>query len=114
MSSEALIRQMLAAREFSVDLGGGRSVKMRRPAAARLARGGDGLDLIVEHSVDWSGFDEAFLLGAGVGGDDKPKFDRALWRVVLEDRTDFILAVTDALKAAIDASDEARGEAAKN
>lgn len=97
MTPEALVKAMLARREFWVDLGDGKRVKLRRPAemdvAGMLVKDDDGkvtgiaasLAEVTRFAVDWEGFTEADLIGPA-GASDAVPFDAALWGAAVADR----------------------------
>lgn len=117
MSPDALIKAMLSQREFWVPLGGGRRVRMRRPAemdvADMLVKGPDGkvtgisahLPEVTRFAVDWEGFTEADLIGPAGAADPVP-FDGALWGVVVADRADWCVVCAKALVDAVVAHEQ--------
>lgn len=116
-----LIAQILAARESWVDLGGGKAVRIRRPAEAQFAalvRVEAGKRQLRVELADvqrcvtgWRGFTEADLLGPTVGNADALEFDAGVWAEVVADRVDWLGTVGQALLNAI-ASHAERAQAA--
>ena len=90
MDVSDLLARMQAQREFWVDLPGGKRLQLRRPHKVDMPKltGGVQLDHVVDASVGWSGFTEADLLGAGIGGSDEQPFHTELWRAYAADNID--------------------------
>lgn len=117
MTPEDLIAKRLAQQEFWVDMGDKRRVRMRRPFETqmhRLRHELTSVDFLVEHSVGWEGFDEAFILGPSIGSATAVPFSADLWRVVMSDSADARGKCVDAIAAAVNAHLEKKAAAAKN
>lgn len=117
MDALALIKRLLAQREFKVELGDGLAVTVRRPAEAELGpylRGAREPDTHLRCVVDWHGFSEAVLLGASIGSSDPLPFDAEVWLHAARDRTDWIAAIAEELGKSIDAHGRQREATAKN
>ena len=86
------IAAVLAQREAWVDLGGGKRVRVRRPAEMQMAqlRGGFRPEHAASFVNDWSGFTAA---DCGSEGDAAVLFDAALWGVLVEDNAQWFEAV---------------------
>lgn len=95
MTPDILIKKILAQREFWCDLGGGKRIKLRRPAEAEvisLLKRVDGkvvgitveLSEVRRFAVDWDGFTEADLIPSGAS--DAVPFDVDLFGVVIADQ----------------------------
>jgi hypothetical protein len=112
MTPEALIKTLLAQREFWVELAEGKRVKLRRPAEmdvvkllARDAAGnvtGININLaeVQRFAVAWEGFTEADLIGPA-GAADAVAFDAPLWGVLIADQAEWCVKCADALVKAI-------------
>lgn len=108
---QALIAQLRAARESWVDLGGGKAVRIRRPAEAEfsaMVRTVNGqrqlrieLPEVKLYVTGWRGFTEADLLGAGVGNSDVLPFDAEVWAEVVADHTEWLAPAAEALLKSI-------------
>lgn len=111
-----LIAKLRAQREFTLALDHQRSVTLRRPAEGELPglRHAGALQTARACAVGWSGFTEAFLLGEAVGADEPVAFDAELWAEVVADRGKWLVAVAEAIWAAVEAHFKAEGDAAKN
>lgn len=96
MTPQELIAKVLAQRERWVDVGTGKSVKVRRPAETELGRMGRNLTLerLCACVVDWRGFTLADAIGEG---DGPIEFDAELWRVLVEDNADWANTVATAV-----------------
>lgn len=88
-------------------------VKLRRPAEAewryffgRTQRGA--LENVQAYAVDWDGFTEAELLGAGVGASDAVPFDSSVWTVVIADRMAWVPPLFQRLVQMIETHSAAR------
>lgn len=116
MSTERLIKQILAKREGWVVLDAGLRVKIRRPAEAEMARfdGGLTFDVVSRCVVDWDGFTEADLLGPAIGASDAVPFDAELWAVVAQDHMDWFKPISTALLDAIRTHLGTRADVEKN
>ena len=88
-------------REGTVELEDGRSVTFVRPPetdfGSLLHDGPEGkpvwkvgLAEVQKYVTGWSGFNEAFFMGAGVGSDDAVPFDAELWALVVADRSEWV------------------------
>lgn len=119
-----LLRQLLANRQQWADVAPGKAVLLRRPLEGELERyftTVDGrrtfrvrLDDLCACAVDWRGFTEADLLGAGIGNSDPLPFDAEVFRAAMGDNLDWLQAALEALQAAIVARMEARASARGN
>lgn len=121
---QALIAQLRAARESWVDLGGGKAVRIRRPAEAEFSAlvhtvGGVRqlrieLAEVCRYVTGWRGFTEADLLGAGIGNSDVLPFDAEVWAEVVADHTEWLAPTAEALLHAITSHAERTQAAAGN
>ena len=116
MDAKTLIAKALEQREQWIDLGGGKRVKMRRPAAAEMFSFGRATtpDTFLRTIVGWDGFTEADILGGAVGSDAAVKFDLELWLVLALDNVEWMGVVSEAVVDAIKAYLEQRETATKN
>lgn len=106
-----LIAQLRAARESWVELGGGKAVRIRRPAEAEFpgfVHVVDGvrqlrieLAEVQRYVTGWRGFTEGDLLGPTVGNSDPLEFNAEVWAEVVADHADWIAATAEALLKAI-------------
>jgi hypothetical protein len=113
-NASVLIQKIHKRREWSQDLGDGKSVTLRRPAEAEffgLARG-FGFEQVARCTVGWAGFTEADLYAGG--GSDAVEFDAELWREVVSDRADWIGLCGQAIADAMQRRSEERKAAAGN
>ena len=94
--SAGLLQRLQAARERSVDLAPGLSVRYLRPTELEtisIMRGRDApLDVVVRHVIGWS-LTEADLLGAAVGASDPAECTDELRREVFADHADWLATV---------------------
>lgn len=106
MTPDIIVKKILASREFWCDLGGGKRIKLRRPAEAEvmdMLKRADGkivgiaigLSEIKRFAVDWEGFTEADLIPSGAS--DVVAFAPDLFAVVIEDRADWVAKASTAL-----------------
>lgn len=120
-----LLRQLLAQREKWVDVAPGKAVRLRRPAEGEtgdfLRTGADGVrnfrigvDEVKRCAVDWRGFTEADLLGAGIGNSDPLPFDAEVFALAVGDNLDWLQACGAALSQMIVDRLEARAAARGN
>jgi len=100
----ALIKRLREARMQWIDLEEGKQVRIIRPTEVELVqhfvKGNQisaGLDHAVRHVVDWKGFTEADILGAGIGASDPLAFDAELWAEVVSDRIEWVKEVSQAI-----------------
>lgn len=116
MDTATLIAKALEQREQWLDLGNGKRVKVRRPAAAEMFAIGRATtpETFLRRVVAWEGFTEADILGSAVGSDAVVKFDLELWLVLALDEPDWMAKVSEAVVASITAYLEARDAATKN
>lgn len=97
-NASVLIEKIQKRRESDLELGDGKSVKLRRPPEAEWTRN-IGLDFVCRYVIGWAGFSEADLYAGG--GSDAVEFDAALWREVVADRADWLTQCADALIGAM-------------
>lgn len=106
MDAGVLIKQMLAAREFWVEVDPGKRIKLRRPSemavADMLVRDGDKISgikaempTVIKHACGWEGVTEADLLVSGAS--DPVDFDPTLFATVIEDKRKWYGACAQAL-----------------
>lgn len=119
MTPDILIKKILASREFWCDLGGGKRIKLRRPAEAdvlQMLKREDGkvigiavgLPEVRRFAVDWEGFTEADLIASGAS--DAVPFSAGLFAVVAEDKAEWVARCAADLVKQI-ADHESRSEA---
>lgn len=114
-ASDPLVARLLAGREFDVELGAGRRLRLRRPPEVRLGALVRGLEFedVVACTVGWSGITEADLLGATVGSDAAIEWRPGRVAEVLGERSDWCgLAAVELMKRIaghLDATKAARG-----
>lgn len=103
MDAATLVAKALEQRDTWVDLGGGKRVRLRRPPAAEMFVFGRAAkpEQFLRTVVGWSGFTEADVLGAAVGGSSEVAFDVELWVVLALDQIDWIGKVSESLVASI-------------
>lgn len=128
--AERLIAQMRTQRQSWVEVapapegGVAKRVKITRPpeneVSSFVTSTADGrftlsatADHVSRYVVGWDGITEADLVGAA-GGSDPAPFNADLWRLVVEDRLDWMRAIAQALLDAILAHRAARTEDEKN
>lgn len=116
-----LIRQLREQRMRWIELPEGKRVRIIRPTEVEMVRTllkGGMLSVDVEEVkrfvVDWDGFTEATLLGAGVGGPDPVPFTSELWAEVIGDRTEWVRTVAEAILDLVVAHKAAAVDDAKN
>lgn len=117
MDNATLIRKALESRDIDVDLGDGRSVRVRRPPEGyfhRTVARADEPEVWLRTAVDWSGFTEASILGPAVGASDPLKFDLELWVVIALDHMEWIEKVGKAVASAMNAYREQQEATRKN
>jgi hypothetical protein len=124
MSPDVLLKKLLAAREFWHDLGGGKRVRLRRPAetdlAALVIKDADGkpagirvdLPQVQTAAVDWEGFTEADLIVSGAS--DVVPFAAVLWAALIADRRDWVASCASALLDAVLTHEKAANATAGN
>lgn len=125
MNTEAIIKAMLAQREFWVDLDAGKRVKLRRPAEMDVVRMltkdasgayagiAAGLSEVVRFAVDWAGFCESDLIGAA-GASDPVPFATDLWEIMIADQAAWCTKCASALVESIVAHEKKAADAAGN
>lgn len=82
-----------------------KQVRIIRPTEVEIARhiarpgGGIGIDLetVVRFTVEWSGFRECDLLGAGIGSSDDVPYRPELWSDLVADRSAWLRLVSQAI-----------------
>lgn len=128
--AERLIAQMRAQRQSWVEVmpapegGVAKRIKITRPpeneVSSFVASTEDGrftlqatADHVSRYVVGWDGITEADLVGAA-GGSDPAPFHGDLWRLVVEDRLDWMRTIAQALLDAILTHRAARTEDEKN
>jgi hypothetical protein len=110
MTPDIIARKLLAAREFTVDVAGGKRIRLRRPAEMEvvdlLQKEGDtvtglraDLAAVQRYAVGWEGITEADLVESGAA--DAVPFDAALFAVVIADRREWFAACAEALVAKV-------------
>lgn len=111
-----LIDRIRSSREFSVELEPGKTLRMRRPLAAHMARfrSGLSLQLLSEYAVGWDGVTEADVLPAGVGGDGRAEFSSEVVYDVLGDKPEWYERVAKGLADEIQAFLDRQAATAKN
>lgn len=116
MDAAALIAKALEQREQWVDLGDGKRVKVRRPAAAELFAFGRATnpEQFMRCAVGWEGVTEADILGAAVGSDAAVPWSLDLWLVLALDNPEWMTAVSAAVVEAIKTYLEQREAITKN
>lgn len=107
----ALLAQLQAQREQWIDVAPDKAVRMRRPLEGdmeSLFRTVDGrrvfrvgLADVVRCAVDWRGFTEADLLGAGIGNNDVLPFSAEVCGQALGDNLDWLQAAIEGLSQMI-------------
>lgn len=105
--SEALIRQLLSAREHWIDVAEGKALKIRRPLEAEMQtmfRRVEGkpafrveFEDVLRFATDWRGFTEADLLGDAVGSSDPAPFDREVVRIAIGDNLEWLQSAINGL-----------------
>lgn len=95
----ALVARVRAAREHWCELGGGRAVLWRSPTLEQRARMAEasGLERVwaaMALVCDWRGFTRRDALGDD-GDDEAMPFDAELWRLLADEREDWIAAVLE-------------------
>ena len=98
-----LLDKLLQQREISVEVEPGKSLRLRRPAVARLHRFRAGItpELLAEHCIGWTGITEANVLGDAFAPPEPADFDAALVAELLADREQWFEAATAAMTKAI-------------
>lgn len=124
MSAKVLLAQLRKRRQKTVDLGGGKEVTFLRPAEAEMAGlltgEGDtrtwnvGVEQVRSLVTGWSGFTEADLLGADIGGSDVVEFDADLWAEVCSDDITWVRQIGDAILQSVVTHITERDAIAKN
>lgn len=121
MDASDLIRRVLEQREFWCDLGEGRRVRLRIPAALEVlefnAAGSllERVGRLAERAVAWKGFSEATILGAAHGsGDTEAPFSVALLDLYLREHVPEFIALQKAMGERITEDSKRREAAAKN
>lgn len=99
MKASAAIALLQAQREFDVDMGGGRTVRLRRPVGTAMV--GTKLQLVMSNLAGWDGYTEDFVLGNGV--QSSQEFDATLAEAFLRDRPDDVVTLSKAMEAKVDA-----------
>ncbi len=122
--SQPLIRQLLAQRECWVDVAPGKAIKFRRPLEGEMDAFFDTvggrrvfrvrLAEVRRCAVDWRGFTEADVLGAGIGNDDPLPWDAEVFALAVGDNLDWLQACMEGLSDQIVRRLEARTDARGN
>lgn len=127
MSANKYAAHFRRMRQGTVDLGDGLSVTFVRPPETDFgsllhdvddgkATWKVGLKEVQKYVTGWTGFNEAFFLGAGVGSDDAVPFEAELWAEVVADRSDWVgkvgQKILDAVVAHINSKAEDTGNSA--
>lgn len=123
MTPEALIKKLLAQRDFWVDVAAGKRIKLRRPAEMEwlglLVREEGkvvglrvGLPEVKRQAVDWEGFAEADLIHSGAS--DAVAFHPDLFAAVIEDKSAWCAKCAEALSACVIDYLQAQEDAAGN
>jgi hypothetical protein len=117
MDAATLIAKALEQREQWVDLGGGKRVRIRRPAAAEMfkfARNEVTAETFLRCAVGWEGITEAHILGAAVGSSDPAPWSVDLWLTLALDNMDWMQAVSEAIVGMVSTYMEQREAVTKN
>lgn len=110
-----VLERVRSGREFSVDVGDGLAVRLRRPLHWDLqALHPLTPEKLARCAVGWSGFTEVQFLGAAVGASDPVPFDAALLAEWLGDRPEVFNDLGEALVKAVQAFEAQKDAAEKN
>lgn len=99
----ALLQKLLQQREIAVEVEPGKTLRIRRPAVARLHRFRAGItpELMAEHCVGWVGITEADVLGNAFAPPEPAEFDAGLVVELLADRDRWFGVASEAMMKAI-------------
>ena len=105
---KTLAQRLRERREFWVQVGEGKRIKVLRPREAEFVEFIDqqgtmfaGPEHVRRYVVGWDGITEADLLGQEVGAADPAPFSQELWDEVVSDRLNWLKPVAAALLHAI-------------
>lgn len=122
MTPEALVKKLLAQRDFWCDVAPGKRIKLRRPAEMEwlglLVREEGkvvglrvGLPEVKRYAVDWEGVTEADMIPSGAS--DAVEFHPDVFAAVIEDRSAWCAqcaaALSDRVVEYLQAQDDAQG-----
>lgn len=119
---KTLAQRLRERREFWVQVGEGKRIKVLRPREAEFVEfmGADGksiaagLDQVRKYVVGWDGITEADLLGSAVGAAEPAQFSAELWDEVVSDSLAWLQPIAKALLQSISDHRFSLAEAEKN